>query len=376
MLEARLKPKEDRRLLRGHKWAYRNEFARLPEASDGDVVDVLNDRGRFVGRGFYQESGGIAVRLLSSERRTLDKDFLADRIGAALNFRRKLYSDETVYRWIFGESDGLSGLVVDRYGTVAIGRSACSFYEGVSKDLSDAILASGGVDTFYLYTPDGGCLRFGETVTLPIRCEVKGLVFDVNPDTGQKTGLFLDQRENWSLMRRFAKGASVLDAHCYTGAWSLCAAKSGAKSVLGVDTSAPAIDAAQSQAGLNGVADVCRFERADVREILRRDETYDLVLLDPPALAKGRASLRKALGLYRALNRAAMERLKPGGVLITSSCSQAVDHADFLETLKRAANAAQRQAQVLMMRGAAPDHPVLLSMPETSYLKCVVLRVD
>ncbi|MCC6699172.1 MAG: class I SAM-dependent rRNA methyltransferase [Candidatus Hydrogenedentes bacterium] len=374
METAILKSKEDRRLLRGHLWAYRNEFAKLPRVSDGEVVDIQSDRGRFIGRGFYQSEGGIGVRILTRrDNETVDAAFLARRVARAKRYRDRLYPGENVYRWVYGESDGLPGLVVDRYGPVVVAQSSCQFYAQYAEILAKAFQEHEGVTGVKLTLP-GVDKRVGE-VPDAMEVSIGGLQFTVNLAEGQKTGIFLDQRENCWALRPLAHGAKVLDGHCYAGQWSCHFAAAGAASVLGVDTSAPAIERARANAERNGVADRCVFESASIAEVLQRGERYDVVLLDPPALAKTRAQATKAAGLYQALNRDALLAVEPGGYLVTSSCSHFVDKADFVEILKRAARAAQRDAWVVEERGAAKDHPILLAMPETEYLKCVVLRV-
>ncbi|MBI4557625.1 MAG: class I SAM-dependent rRNA methyltransferase [Candidatus Hydrogenedentes bacterium] len=373
MHRARLKANEERRLLRGHLWAYRNEFESLPELADGALVDVYSHEGRFVGRGFYQAQGGIAVRVLSRHQITVDEAFFESRIGAALDFRRKILPDRDTYRWVFAESDGLPGLVADRYGAVVVAQSSCRFYEAYQKVL---------LRTFSQHE-SGAAVRLdvcGQTHSVgnvPERVEVtiNDVVLACDLVGGQKTGLFLDQQANWRMMETYARDARVLDGHCYIGAWSCFAAGAGARSVLGVDTSASAVELAHANAERNGLSDCCYFERADLAEVLSRGERYDVIVLDPPALATSRTEGDKSLALYRALNREALRAIEPGGFLITCSCSHFVDAPTFLEVLKRAARAAQRDVWILEMRGAAPDHPVLMSMPETAYLKCVVLRV-
>lgn len=373
MLEARLNPKEERRLLRGHMWGFRNEFAEIPPLEDGALVDVVSSIGRFVGRAFYQAQGGIAVRILSHKRESIDADFLLHRIVRAQRFRERLFPDPTVYRWIFGESDGLPGFVADRYGAVVSAQSSCRFYEAHAEALAAAFLAQPGVEGVRLDVC-GEIHSFGD-VPSAVECELEGLRLNVDIEGGQKTGLFLDQRVNSRSSATFAPGARVLDGHCYVGLWSCHAAKAGAAHVLGVDTSAPAVERAQANAVLNGVADRCTFECADIAEVLGRGERYDVVLLDPPALAKSRDREAKALRLYQGLHKAAVQAVEPGGYLITSSCSHFVSREAFLETLKRAVGAAQRQAWVVDVRGPSPDHPVLMAMPETNYLTCVTLRV-
>ena len=373
MERAILKPKEERRLLRGHRWAYRNEFETLPDLSDGALLDVYSNKGRFVGRGFYQAAGGIAVRILTYEREEIDASFFRRRVDAAKSLRDRLYPSESVYRWVYGDSDRLPGFVADRYGPIVTARTESAFYVQAAGDLAAAFLAHQGVEGV-IWRRGGERRYFGSTET-PVDCSINDLRFSVEPDAGQKTGLFLDQRENWKLLERYAPGRRVLDAHCYTGAWGLHAAKYGAARVLGVDTSEGAIETAIRNAERNGLSEVCEYECADIHDVLARDEAWEVIVLDPPAFAKSRAHTRKALTRYQTLNRDAMRKIAPGGILITSSCSQSVDLPAFMEALKRAANAAQRVVHLLDQRGPAPDHPALLAMPETSYLKCVALRV-
>lgn len=369
---ARLLPKEDRRLVRGHCWAYRNEFAELPDLADGDVVRIVSNSREHVGVGYFQAQGGIAVRLLAHSGEHFNEDFLARRIAQAATLRKSLFAGHPVYRWIHGDSDGLSGCIADRYGPLVVVQAESPFYQTRAEALANAFLVEDGVTGVLFRGKDAP--QFG-TIDTPVVCKINGIEFAVDPLAGQKTGLFLDQRVNWGLLEAYAPGARVLDGHCYVGAWSLHAAKFGAREVTGVDTSRPAIEHARANAERNGFADRCGFIQGDIQEVLARGETYDVIVLDPPALAKGRASLAKALGLYQAINRDATKALNPGGVLITSSCSQPVDDTVFIDMLKRAASAAERRFQLLGLHGAAPDHPALLSMPETRYLNCAVLRL-
>ena len=373
MKRLRLKPKEERRLLRGHLWAYRNEFADVPDLEDGALVDVFSDRGRFVGRGFYQAQGGIAVRLLRRRQAPVDGAYLTDRVWRALAFRARLWPGETVFRWVHGESDGLPGLVADLYGEVVAASSSCTFYASVADELADAFLGQKGVSGLRLEVC-GEVRRWGDVPDVAA-CTMDGLKLRVALDHHQKTGLFLDQRLNALAVRAYVRGARVLDGHCYVGLWSYHAALGGAREVRGVDSSKEAVRRASEHARLNGLQGVCRFETSDIAKVLVEGESYDCVVLDPPALAKSRSHAAKALGLYQALNRDAMKTVSPGGVLVTSCCSHFVSRERFMETLKRAAAAAQRQVWVVDVRGPGPDHPVLMAMPETAYLTCVTLRV-
>ena len=372
-----LNPKEDRRLLRGHLWAYRNEFKHLPEGiADGEVVDVFSDSRRFVGRGFYQTQGGIAVRIVTRHQEELDAEFFLARFASARALRARLFPGSSVYRWIYGESDGLPGLVVDRYGTVAVARAASVFYDACAGMIAEACMADNGA-CGVVFAWGNTTKTFG-TVPELVPLDVDGVRAELNLAEAQKTGLFLDQRCNWQSIRAFAPGARVFDGHCYHGFWSCNAALAGAQSVLGVDTSEKAVEQAGRNAALNGVADKCVFVKSDVEKVLGEAANFfDVVVLDPPALAKNRTLVRKALPRYQAINELALGRIAPeGGILITSSCSHFVDTPTFLETVKYAATAAGRRVSLLEMRGAAPDHPVLLTMPETAYLKCAVLRVE
>lgn len=370
---ATLNPKEERRLLRGHAWAYRNEFKQLPEAENGAIIDVFSSTRRFVGRGFYQKEGGIAVRLLSRHQETLDDAFLAARIEQARMFRERLFPGENVYRWVFGESDGLPGFVADRYGEIVSAQTTCTFYSDRCETIAGAFMAR--PDVLGVVMECGSEKRAFGKIPESIHCAINGIQTTFSTETGQKTGLFLDQRQNYPAIEPFAKDARVLDGHCYVGLWSCHAARAGAASVLGVDTSARAIEQAQANTAANGLSDRCTFECAEIETVLERGETYDLVIVDPPAYAKSRGQLSKSLAHYQALNAAAMRAVTPGGILATSSCSHFVNAEAFVEMLKHAASTAQRQIWLLELRGASPDHPVLLSMPETSYLKCAVLRV-
>ena len=370
---ATLRPKEERRLLRGHCWAYRNEFAALPELEDGGVVDVFSAQRRFVGRGYFQTEGGIAVRLLARHQVPVDEDFFHTRLSEALALRKLVAPGRDAWRWVHGESDGLPGLVADVYGGIVHAVSGARFYWRNQAALAAAFQRfpeTAGVRV----TAGPQTASHGEAPDeTPV--DIGGLRFHAPLAAGQKTGLFLDQQENVMAMRSFVAGRRVLDGHCYAGVWACHAAAAGALEVIGVDTSAPAIEWAARHGEENGLSGRCRFETASVADALTTGAPYGAIFLDPPALAKGRGGIERALGVYQALNRDAFKALEPGGVLITSSCSQPVSAPAFLEMLKRAARAAQRDAVILAVRGAAMDHPVHLSTPETAYLKCVFAAV-
>ena len=368
-----LKPKEERRILRGHLWVYRNEIAALPALQDGDVVDVFASNRRFIGRGFYQQEGGIAVRILSHHQKDIDdRSFFHDSLVRADSLRKKLFPGSTVYRWVYGESDTLSGLVIDRYDTVAVIQSDCVFYERHGSLLAEEVLKFDGVESVSVRFPSRKEWAGKESEKAAVL--IDGVQAHISFNDTQKTGLFLDQRNNWPLIRKYAQGATVLDGYCYHGLWSINAALGGATSVQGVDTSPAAITHARENCALNNLEN-CFFEQKDVEAKLNEGKQYDVVVLDPPAFAKNRAQIKKALARYENINSMAMNALPVDGILISCSCSHFVTPEDFIEMLKRASRKSGRQAQLLEMHGAAPDHPVLLAMPETAYLKCAVLRV-
>jgi 23S rRNA (cytosine1962-C5)-methyltransferase len=373
MKSGTLKAREERRLLRGHCWAFRNEFDQLPKADDGELVDVFSEKRRFVARGFYQASGGIAVRLFTRRQEEIDETFLQARLDVARAYREAMYPGSDVYRWVFGESDGLPGLVADRYGSIVSAQTSCAFYGERTQQIAKLFLANQDITGVRISVNDK-VQQFGDVPEI-LSCTVDGIKVELNLAETQKTGLFLDQRDNRQAMLPYVQGARVLDGHCYLGQWAIAAAQGGAAFVHAVDSSETAIDSARAHAQLNAVADRCNFEKVDVETVLDRGRCYDTIILDPPAFAKSRAQTKKALSRYQSLNAKALEVVNVGGYLITSSCSHFVDMPDFLEMIKRAAATAQREVWVLETRGAARDHPVLLAMPETSYLKCVILRV-
>ena len=374
MKRAILKPREERRIQRGHLWVYRNELETIPPLEDGDVADVYTHDGKFLARCFYQAEGGIAFRVLDYAQVDIDATFLAGRISRARGLRETLFPGSSVYRWTHGESDGLPGLVVDRYASVVHVHTSCAFYARHADVLVDAFMSGGDVTGVSLQF--SGRREPRGTMPRQLRCDFGGIEVEIDLEKSQKTGLFLDQRLNRQWLRELAPNKRVLDCHAYVGAWSIEAAKAGAAQVTAVDSSAPAIERARHNAELNGVLERCSFETKDVSAKLQEDALYDIVILDPPALAKTRASAEKALGLYQSLNRDAMKRITPGGYLITSSCSHFVDREAFMEMLKRASRAAHRPLTLLALAGASPDHPVSLAMPETEYLKCAIARVD
>lgn len=379
----------DRRLRSGHPWIFSNEIARTEgQPAPGDAVAIHAAKGDFLGTAYYNPHSLIAARLLSPHQEDIDTaDFFRARIAQAIAYRKSIYGNLDALRLVYGESDFLPGLVVDRYGpvlsvqclTLGMDRRLPFILEALQDLLKpQAVMARNDVGVREL---EGLSRReeilFGE-VPDEIVMEENGLKFAVDILGGQKTGHFLDQKENHLALRRRVEGKRILDLFCYSGSWAVHAAHFGAAQVLGIDISPAAVKLAQRNADLNGLGGVCRFQQGDVFEVLRdlaqRGERFDSIVLDPPAFVKSKKRLNEAVRGYLTINRRALELLQPGGYLITCSCSYHMDRELFLDTLRQAAAKAQHSMRLVEVRGQALDHPVLLSCPETEYLKCVILQ--
>lgn len=387
MKTVKLKKNEARRILRGHPWIFSNELERLSgEIQPGELVDVLDDGGRFVARGYCNPHSLIAVRILSRKQEEIDEAFFHAKIGTARALRRMLGFGDS-FRAFFSEGDGLPGLIVDKYADTLVIQSSTA---GIDR-LLDPILSALKDE----YRPKAVVLRndtssreleglarekkvvLGE-LTGPVVIEESGLKYNVDVLKGQKTGFFFDQRENRQALRSLVSGRRTLDCFCYVGAWSLNAARFGASEVIGIDSSQKAVDLATANAALNGLS--AQFTTADVFEELRglekQRERFGCIVLDPPAFVKSRAKVREGLKGYKEVNLRGMKLLEPGGILVTCSCSHHIDQPLFTEMLIDAAHSAGRQARLLEMRSQSRDHPMLLAARETQYLKCAILVVD
>lgn len=386
MKTVKLKNKEERRILRGHPWVFSNELQNMPELSPGELVDVLDHAGRFVGRGYINPHTLIAVRILTRKQEEIDAGFFQRRISAARSLRETLGFGVS-FRAVFSEGDGLPGLIVDKYADTLVVQSSTAGIDGLLGIITSALKE--------VYSPQAIVLRNDTAsrgiegltreqqvvhgaVTGPVLIEESGIQYNVDVLEGQKTGFFFDQRENRQALRDYVRGKRTLDCFCYAGAWSLNAARSGASEVIGLDSSQKAVDLATANAALNGLS--AQFIAADVFEELRKfekqRERFHCIILDPPAFVKSRAKIREGLKGYKEINLRAMKLLEPGGVLVTCSCSHHVDQDLFKEMLIDAAYSAGRQARLLEMRSQARDHPVLLAARETQYLKCAILIID
>jgi 23S rRNA (cytosine1962-C5)-methyltransferase len=385
-----LRPGHDRRLRAGHPWVFSNEIDRLDgETAPGAAVEIHAAGGEFLGTAYHNPQSLITARLLSRKRESIDTgEFFRHRIGEALSYRQKIYGSAEALRIVHGEGDALPGLVVDRYGdvlsvqflTLGMEKRRDAIVEALQQIFQPrAIVARNDVAVRELEgLPQEIELLLGE-MPQEVIVEENGLRFSVDVPGGQKTGHFLDQKENHRALQGRVEGRKVLDLFCYSGSWAVHAARYGAAEVKGIDISAGAVALARDNAALNGLEKVCSFVKIDafeaLREMTRSGEQFGTVILDPPAFVKSKKKLPEAVKGYLTVNRRAMELVEPGGYLFTCSCSYHMDRELFLDTLRKSAAQAGRSARLVEMRGQAWDHPVLLSCPETEYLKCAVLQI-
>jgi 23S rRNA (cytosine1962-C5)-methyltransferase len=366
----------------GHPWIYRTDVYDEPGDTPG-VVTVTDRRGRHLGQALYSPTSQIRLRLLTTGRETIDATWWADRIAAAA--RRRAGIPATAYRVVHGEADGLPSLVVDRYGPYVVAQLLSAALEQVRADVLDGIVAA--------LAPEGILLRNDTTVrrheglplevtpargTVPdtVAVEEAGLRYLAAPHTGQKTGAFLDQRENRVLVGTHTGAGRALDLFTYHGSFALHLARRAGE-VVAVDSSADALARGRENAALNQLTNITWREANAfdlLRELERREEVFDTIVLDPPAFAKAKQSVTRALAGYKEINLRAMRLVAPGGVLFTCSCSYHVSRAVFLDMLGDAARDAGRRLQLLAVTGAGLDHPELVNVPETGYLKGALLR--
>ncbi len=391
--EVWLKPRKVRPFFGRHPWVLDSAIARIDgQSADGDVVDLISDKGRFVARGLFNSKSRIRVRLYTWDAaKPIDDAFWRRRLEAAVALRRDLsYDDRTgAARIVFSEADGLSGLIVDRYGEyLAIQPTALAMAQRLSSltPMLVELLHPRGIvlrnerglaQVEGIHLTEG--LHWGQMPEGPVFIDEYGLRYGVDLREGQKTGFYLDQRENRRAAAAYCRGRRVLDLFCYSGGFGLAALKlGGAREVVGVDGSQKALALARANAELNGVSNI-HLEQGDGFETLdalrAAGERFGAIVLDPPKFARSRAALDDALMAYHRLNRGAAELLEPGGILVTCSCSGHVTREDFLHMLAGVAQRSGRDIRVLEQRGAAPDHPVSASCLESEYLKCFICRV-
>lgn len=393
MYKVILKPGKEESLKRFHPWVFSGAIARLEgQPEEGELVEVYTAAGTFIAKGHWQ-IGSIAVRVLSFRKdEAIDRHFWQRRLATALHMRQSIglaqRTDNNTYRLVHGEGDNLPGLVVDVYARTAVMQAHSAGMHLVRMEIAEALaeVMEGQVDHIYyksettlpfkadLY-PENGFLKGGSPDNIATEY---GLLFHIDWLKGQKTGFFVDQRENRALLERYARGRSVLNMFCYTGGFSVYAMRGGAKLVHSVDSSAKAIELTNKNIALNFPDDSRHAAYAEdaFKYLDRMGDQYDLIILDPPAFAKHRDALRNALQGYRKLNARAFEKIKPGGILFTFSCSQAVSKENFRTAVFTAAAMSGRSVRILHQLTQPADHPVNIYHPEGEYLKGLVLYVE
>jgi len=379
-----ISPRGVERIHLGHLWVYRSDI-RTAQAEPGTVVRLSDQRGRFQGRAFYSDKSQIAIRLLTREDKPIDRAFFTHRLQQAIAYRERVVENSEAFRLVYSEADLLPSLIVDRYGDYLVVQTLSQGSER-HKNLLVEILVE-------LLSPKGIVERNDPKVRLlegleqkisvlhgevppEIQVRENGILFAYDLAKGQKTGSFLDQRENHWAARRYASGA-VLDCFGYQGGFGLTVADR-CEQVEVIEMAPGAIEAARKNQDLNGISNVY-FREGNTFDLLKEyDEAgrrFRMIILDPPAFAKNRDSIPAAQRGYREINLRALKLIEPGGYLITCSCSYHVNEALFLQIVAEAANDAKRNVTVVERRTQARDHPILLTMPETHYLKCMIIRV-
>lgn len=387
-----LKPGKEESLKRFHPWVFSGAIARVEgEPEEGEIVDVYTSKKEFIACGHFQ-IGSIAVRVLSFRQQEINRDFWKNRLEVALDLRRSLglvdNPQNNTYRLVHGEGDNLPGLIIDVYGQTAVMQAHSAGMHVYRMEIAEALSYVMGDIVKHIYYksettlpfkadlgPENGFIKGGSPENVALEY---GLKFHVDWLKGQKTGFFVDQRENRHLLEHYAKGRNVLNMFCYTGGFSFYAMRGGANLVHSVDSSAKAIDLTNQNVELNFPGDERHqaFAEDAFKYLDRMGDQYDLIILDPPAFAKHRDALRNALRGYSKLNAKAFEKIKPGGILFTFSCSQVVDKRDFRNAVFTAAAQSGRSVRILHQLTQPGDHPVNIYHPEGEYLKGLVLYVE
>jgi len=392
---ASLKPHREESLQGGHLWIFSGALQQPPHwIEPGGLVDVKSSTGQFVARGYYNPRTDIAIRLLTRNiEQAIDVDFLRKRIRSAVDLRKVFDPNKTnTYRLINSEGDGLPGLIVDRFAEILVAQMHTAGIERLRSRLIDALMEETDTRGILLRNDSQSRRREGleleepQVVTggVPMQVTVRenNVLFLVDPWQGQKTGFFLDQRDKREALRKYTQAKRVLNCFSYSGSFSVYAALTSEKTrVTSVDISAPAIESARQNFILNGLdPNHHQFLVADVFDYLEQaqgaGEQFDVVVLDPPAFAKTQSARAQALKAYRRLNTLGMQVLRPGGILLTCSCSGVIGMNDLLGALSQSAQRLQRTVQLLEIFSYGVDHPLNLAMPETAYLKAVFCRIE
>lgn len=388
-MKVQLKKRIAHRIANGHPWIFGNEIEKTDgDAKRGDVADVFYADGSFAGRGYINPQSQITVRLLTRKKEEINDDFFLRKIQEAWNYRQKIGYTENC-RLVFGEADYLPALIIDKFNDYFVIQTL-SFGIDVWKTAIVKALEK-------IFNPKGiyerndvpvreleglpqqkGFLSAPFDTTIIIK--ENGLQFYVDVENGQKTGYFLDQQDNRRAIKHIVKGADVLGAFTYTGTFEIHAAHYGAKSVLGIDISNTAVEQANRNAALNGLDNICKFEAVNAFDVLKgwaKDgRQYDVVMLDPPAFTKSRENIQKAITGYKEINLRGMKLVKPGGFLVTSSCTNLVSPELFLQTIDMAAKDAKKKIRQVTFRAQASDHPIIWGMENTNYLKFLIVEVS
>lgn len=378
-----------RRICSGHLWIFNNEIRNIEGSySNGDIVSVLNGKGKFLGKGFINDNSTITIRLLSFYEEEIDKNFFKKRIENALNHRLSLgWLTDDSFRVVSSEGDLLPGLIVDKYNkTLSVQFSALGMEvlkSEIVEILKKIFLPKAIVERNDIEVREKEGLKqfkgilYGETESRELILQ-DGVRFSVNLLEGHKTGFYLDQRENRKIIKPFVSGKRVLDAFSYTGGFSLYAALYGAKEVTALEDSRKVIEMLKENVKINSMEEKVKAVKGDafqwMRDAYKNEERFDCIILDPPSFVKSKSAKGGALRGYKDINLLGLKLLKDRGYLLTASCSQNVSMGDFMKVLNDAATDAQCQLQIIDICSQSSDHPILLSMPETHYLKFVVGR--
>ena len=388
MKAAILKPGKEKRVLERHPWVFKSDIQRTDgSVQPGDIVSVLNSKGRFLAKAFYNPNSQIALRIMSYKEEEIDRAFIFRRVHEAVEYRRT-FADLKSCRLIFAESDRLPALIVDAFGDVLVMQCLALGMERFKQDIVDALVQE--VRPAGIWERNDVPVRkleglemttgllYGEVPDL-VEITENGVRFYVDVKEGQKTGFFLDQKENRAAIAPFVKGKKVLDCFTHTGSFALHAGYYGAEEVTGVDISGFACEFAERNAKLNHLEDRVHFVEANAFDLLaeksRSGEKYDVIILDPPAFTKSKSTLDNAMRGYKEINLRAMKMITPGGFLITCSCSQHVLPQMFRSMVLDAANDARVYLRQIEFRTQGKDHPILPAAQETEYLKCGIYQV-
>jgi 23S rRNA (cytosine1962-C5)-methyltransferase len=383
--QAKISSRGAKRIRQGHLWVYRSEVTDVAAAQAGEIISVVDAAGNFVGQAFYSDRSEITLRFLSTDSAPIDREWWRGRLRACADRRRMLAAETNSYRMVYSEGDLLPSLIIDRYDDVLVMQNLSQGTERLKGMLTELLINEfrprsvierndARVRAFEGLDLQTGVLH-GEA---PAEIEISqnGVRFLISPLGGQKTGAFLDQRENYRGAKRYAHGRA-LDCFSFNGGFALHVAPA-CSSVTAIDISPEAIAGAGRNAELNEAGNI-EFRAANVFDSLREfeaaGERFDTIVLDPPAFAKNRASVKSAARGYKEINLRSIKLLNPGGVLITCTCSYHMSQEMFLEIIAEAALDARHRLQIVEVRGQSTDHPVLMGVPETHYLKCVIVRL-